>query len=122
MASDLLKVWKKIVIEETVRKKNGTIDYKSSIKTERAQREAMQVAKVRTNLAKLQNAFGEDCQSFKKSSGRDYQGRKDFQDGELCEVTIEADFIDKCNDAIHDKILDNYRIGPSIKYIYPSNM
>ena len=31
----------------------------------------------------------------KEGPGRNYQGRKDFQDGELCEVTTETEFIDQ---------------------------
>ena len=50
-------MWKKIVIEETARKKNGTIDDKSSIKIKGAKPEAVKVEKVRTNSAKTSQNF-----------------------------------------------------------------
>lgn len=45
MASDLLEIWKKVVIEETTRKKNGAVDNKSSGKAEISMGETVNIEK-----------------------------------------------------------------------------
>ncbi|KAK6943278.1 Transcription factor IIS, N-terminal [Dillenia turbinata] len=55
-ASDLLEMWKKIVIEETTRdKKNSSLDTKSSTKTETGKTEAVKVQRIdRTSSIKVE--------------------------------------------------------------------
>ncbi|KAJ8753891.1 hypothetical protein K2173_000145 [Erythroxylum novogranatense] len=46
VASNLLEIWKKIVIDETTKKKNGIVDHKSSVKAEVSNGETVKVEKL----------------------------------------------------------------------------
>ncbi|CAK7343538.1 unnamed protein product [Dovyalis caffra] len=116
VASDLLEMWKKIVIEETMRKKNGSIDGKSSLKAEVSKSETVKVEKLQnTSMAKVEKVSSSEIVKVEKM-GQD----KTAKDERICKEEMQTCSVKKpsqapiglpklktlvrCNDALRDKI------------------
>uniref|UniRef100_A0A2P2LV99 Transcription elongation factor n=1 Tax=Rhizophora mucronata TaxID=61149 RepID=A0A2P2LV99_RHIMU len=116
LASTLLELWKKIVIDETNRKKNGSVDIKRSAKVDVANSEAEKVVKVQKassdkvdklssmETVKPQKVESVETVKIEKISKEDVKssGVKKEVKGSIAPPRLTA--LIKCNDALRDKV------------------
>ncbi|KDP21858.1 hypothetical protein JCGZ_00645 [Jatropha curcas] len=111
VAFDLLEMWKKIVIDETTKKKNGTVDNKNSVgvengkhlvKTEVSKVETVKVEKLqKTSSVKVERIDSEGSVKVEKIPKEEKQSssvKKPLQAPPKLTTLL------KCNDALRDKI------------------
>ncbi|KAJ6407656.1 hypothetical protein OIU84_011028 [Salix udensis] len=115
VASDLLEMWKKIVIDET-RKKNGSIDSKSSVKAEVSKSETVKVEKLqKTGLVKVEKVSTSETVKFEKNdqdktvkvekmSKQEIQTSSVKQPSQSHIGPPKLKTMVKCNDALRDKV------------------
>ncbi|EEF33688.1 transcription elongation factor TFIIS [Ricinus communis] len=105
VASDLLEMWKKIVIDETTRKKNGTVDNKSSVKAEVSKVETIKVEKVqKASTVKVEKIDRERTVKVEKKSEEKQQAIDVKKPSQASVTPPKLTAIVKCNDALRDKI------------------
>ncbi|WCJ27855.1 Transcription elongation factor TFIIS [Euphorbia peplus] len=105
MASDLLELWKKIVIDETTKKKNGTIENKSSVKAEISKVETVKVEKVqKANGVKVEKIAREETVKIEKIATKEEKKVSNVKRPPQSPVTPKLTGMVKSNDAMRDKI------------------
>ncbi|PNS99472.1 hypothetical protein POPTR_016G138100v4 [Populus trichocarpa] len=113
VASDLLETWKKIVIDETMRKKNGSIDNNSSVTAEVSKSATVKVEKLqKTSMVKVSTSETVKVEKMDQD--------KTVKVAQTCKEEIQTSSVKKpsqaptgppklktlvkCNDALRDKI------------------
>ncbi|KAH8484703.1 hypothetical protein H0E87_026454 [Populus deltoides] len=113
VASDLLETWKKIVIDETMRKKNGSIDNNSSVTAEVSKSATVKVEKLqKTSMVKVSTSETVKVEKMDQD--------KTVKVTQTCKEEIQTSSVKKpsqaptgppklktlvkCNDALRDKI------------------
>ncbi|KAJ9145944.1 hypothetical protein P3X46_028271 [Hevea brasiliensis] len=95
MAFDLLEIWKKIVIDETTRKKNGTIDNKSLGKLEKTQKEG---------IAKVEKIDWEETTNVEKLSKEEKHLSNAKKPSQAPNAPSKLTTLMKCNNAAPSKL------------------
>ncbi|XP_065853079.1 transcription elongation factor TFIIS [Euphorbia lathyris] len=104
LASDLLEVWKKIVIDETTRKKNGAVENKSSVKPEFSKVETVKVEKVqKVNVVKVEKMAREGTVNIAKIA-KEEKKVSNVKRSPQGPVTPKLTAMVKSNDAMRDKV------------------
>ncbi|KAJ8898897.1 hypothetical protein K2173_008206 [Erythroxylum novogranatense] len=116
VASNLLEMWKKIVIDETARKKNGVVNDKNSAKAEVSNEETVKVGKLqKSSSAKLEKHSNSESVKVEKIShaenvkvekiSRDDRQASSFSKTSQASVAPpKLTALVKCNDSLRDKI------------------
>jgi len=115
IASELLEKWKKVVVEETTKKKNGTVDNRSSTKAEAVKAESVKVEKVeKGSTAKaLQTSTSDPIKAEKVDRNKPPKDEMIFKEDrqtsngkkplKAAPATPKLATLIKCNDALRDK-------------------
>lgn len=105
MASDLLEIWKRIVIDETTRKKNGVVDNKSSGKAEVSKVETIKVEKIqKSSTVKVDKIDREEIIKVEKISKEEKHASNSKKPSQVPIAPPKLTTLVKCNDALRDKV------------------
>ncbi|KAJ9185551.1 hypothetical protein P3X46_005173 [Hevea brasiliensis] len=105
VASDLLEIWKKIVIDETTRKKNGAIDNKSSGKAEVSKVETVKVEKIqKAGTVRVEKIDREETIKVEKISKEEKHVSNGKKPSQAPIAPPKLTTLVKCNDALRDKV------------------
>lgn len=105
VASGLLELWKKIIIDETTRKKNGTVDNTSSVKAEASKVETVKVEKVqKASTLKVEKIDQAGTVKIEKKTEVKVQTSYLKKPSQVSPTPPKLTSMVKCNDAVRDKI------------------
>uniref|UniRef100_A0A5B7A8Y6 Transcription elongation factor n=1 Tax=Davidia involucrata TaxID=16924 RepID=A0A5B7A8Y6_DAVIN len=122
MASDVVEIWKKIVIDETIRKKNGGLDNKRSTKTE-VKAEAVKVEVLKAGSTKVEKVSKAGTVKIEKIDKGDFTNHGSVSRSETIKVekkvgiagTFKAEKIDRSETVKVEKIPKEEKQASSMK-------
>ncbi|KAG8650053.1 transcription elongation factor TFIIS [Manihot esculenta] len=105
VASDLLEIWKKVVIEETTRKKNGAVDNKSSGKAEISMGETVNIEKAqKAGAVKVEKIDREEAIRVERVPKEEKRASNVKKPSQAPIAPPKLTALVKCNDALRDKV------------------